>query len=33
MRLGDFGIAKNLRSTASLCQTVVGTQALKAFPR
>lgn len=27
VRLGDFGIAKNLRSTASLCQTVVGTQA------
>lgn len=25
--LGDFGISKNLRSTASLCQTVVGTQA------
>ncbi len=27
VRLGDFGISKNLRSTASLCQTVVGTQA------
>ena len=28
VRLGDFGISKNLRSTASLCQTVVGTQAV-----
>jgi len=27
VRLGDFGIAKSLKSTASLCQTVVGTQA------
>ncbi|CAK9063742.1 unnamed protein product [Durusdinium trenchii] len=27
VQLGDFGIAKNLRSTATLCQTVVGTQA------